>query len=312
MDPVVRRLLDQPIIHPGLDPSLGDNINGPSLIRAPDWLPRRQAQYYLYFAHHMGGHIRVAFADALGGPWQIHVPGAVHLAETPFAQSRPDLPQPAWAAARGIDGLYPHIASPDVHVDEHARELIMALHGLDEDGEQRTVIARSVDGLHWEVGQARSNQSYLRLFQHRGATYAMARGGQIMAWTGEVFEPGPWAFPEPHFPPGHRHAGLLLRGDLCHVFWSRIGDRPERIWHSTIDLSGDWQHWRAEGMREVLAPEADWEGADLPLTVSQVGAALERERGLRDPVLYEEGGWVFMIYAGAGEHALGLAEVTGI
>jgi len=34
----VKRLLDQPIISPDLHPSIGLNIQGPSMIRAPEWI----------------------------------------------------------------------------------------------------------------------------------------------------------------------------------------------------------------------------------------------------------------------------------
>ena len=34
----VERFTTNPVIHPRLDDSLGDNINGPSLIRVPDWI----------------------------------------------------------------------------------------------------------------------------------------------------------------------------------------------------------------------------------------------------------------------------------
>ena len=36
----VERLLDRPIIDASTHPSIGTNIQGPSLIRAPDWLER--------------------------------------------------------------------------------------------------------------------------------------------------------------------------------------------------------------------------------------------------------------------------------
>ena len=46
----VERLLDAPIIRPDLHPSIGENIQGPSLIRVPDWVEDRLGAYYLYFA----------------------------------------------------------------------------------------------------------------------------------------------------------------------------------------------------------------------------------------------------------------------
>ena len=90
----IQRLADRPIIHQGMDPALGDNINGPSLIRVPPWVTAPLGRYYLYFAHHEGGYIRLAFADDLLGPWRVHPPGALRLSETPLPQSPPDAPQP--------------------------------------------------------------------------------------------------------------------------------------------------------------------------------------------------------------------------
>ena len=75
----VIRLLDHPIIAPDLHPSIGENIQGPSMIRVPEWITERRGAYYLYFADHKGGYIRLAYADALEGPWTVHGPGALQL-----------------------------------------------------------------------------------------------------------------------------------------------------------------------------------------------------------------------------------------
>jgi hypothetical protein len=304
----IRRLLDAPIIHQGLDASLGDNINGPSLIRVPDWVDRPLGRYYLYFAHHEGRFIRLAHADDLTGPWRVHAPGALHLSQTPLPQVTPEVPQPGWAAEAGVNGLYAHIASPDVHLDHAARRWVMYFHGLAETGNQVSLVASSGDGLAWQVAPRRIGQVYLRVFSHRGTRYALAWGGQVLRETADGgFEAGPWPFPS-----GHRHSAVLVRGDRLDVFWTGIGDAPERIRHSTIDLTPDWRDWRLDATAEVLRPELDWEGADLPVTPSRIGTAQARENALRDPCLYEEDGRIYLIYAGGGEHALGLAEIIGL
>src|SRR5437016_6077328 len=77
--PVVRRLAGNPIITPATDSSIGSNINGPSLIRAPKWLEHPLGKYYLYFADHRGKYIRLAYADHLEGPWRIYKPGTLQL-----------------------------------------------------------------------------------------------------------------------------------------------------------------------------------------------------------------------------------------
>jgi hypothetical protein len=65
----VERLLGHPIITSGTHPSIGKNIQGPSLIRVPDWVKSPLGRYYLYFADHKGSYIRLAYADRIDGPW---------------------------------------------------------------------------------------------------------------------------------------------------------------------------------------------------------------------------------------------------
>ncbi len=48
----IERLLDAPILTPATHPSIGENIQGPSLIRVPDWVPEALGRYYLYFVDH--------------------------------------------------------------------------------------------------------------------------------------------------------------------------------------------------------------------------------------------------------------------
>ncbi len=80
----VERLLDRPIIEPATHPSIGENIQGPSLVRVPDWVAAPLGAYYLYFADHKGRYIRLAYADALTGPWQVHEPGSLRLEASRF------------------------------------------------------------------------------------------------------------------------------------------------------------------------------------------------------------------------------------
>ena len=36
-------------------------------------------RYYLYFAHHKGSYIRLAYGDAVAGPWTVFEPGVLSL-----------------------------------------------------------------------------------------------------------------------------------------------------------------------------------------------------------------------------------------
>jgi hypothetical protein len=55
-----------------MDARMGDNVNGPSLIRVPEWVARPLGRYYLYFGHHRGTFIRLATAPSLEGPRRTH------------------------------------------------------------------------------------------------------------------------------------------------------------------------------------------------------------------------------------------------
>jgi hypothetical protein len=316
----VERLLDAPIITPQTHPSLGPNIQGPSLIRVPDWVPEPMGRYYLYFADHKGAYIRLAYADALTGPWSIHPPGTLQLSESHF----PTEPQPGtvWERAK-LSALAklgnvklphdllqelstPHIASPDVHVDDGNRRIVIYFHGLERFAKQVTRAATSPDGIRFEARPEVLGRTYLRAFAYAGMTYALAMPGQFYRSGDGLsdFERGPRLFED-----DMRHCALLVRGDTLHVFWTRVGDAPERILLSTIDLAGPWESWQESAAVEVLRPERDWEGADAPAEPSIRSVAYGHVNQLRDPAIFEEDGRVYLLYAVAGESGIAIAEL---
>ena len=290
------RLPGNPIITPASSPTLGDNINGPSLIPAPPWVERPLGRYYLYFAHHLGRFIRLAYADKLSGPWKIYEPGTLRLEQ----------------ALRCSD----HIASPDVHVDSLRREILMYFHcpagsaGSVDISQQKTFLATSDDGIRFTADTQELGPAYARVFPWQGNYYAIVRGGGLVRSRDRraPFEPGPVLIPR---DSGRllRHAAVDLEGDVLHIYYSRIGDRPERILRSDVRLSGDWSTWRAGTPVTVLRPEREYEGADRPLEVSQPDEARGRVRQLRDPAIYREGGRAYLLYSVAGESGLAIAEL---
>lgn len=303
----VTRIGTAPIIDQDLCDSLGDNINGPALVRRPDWAPG-PGKYMLFFSHHKGQHIRLATADDLAGPWQIYRPGVLHLHQTPLAQTQPDAPQPAWAVELGVDGLYPHLASPDVHVNDTQQRFDMWFHGMGQRGVQLTYYAASTNGLDWQVSGPPTDETYLRIFRLGGETYALARLGVLMKLQ-----------PDGVFAHGHRpidrtirHVAVLPRADRLHVLYSCLGDAPERLFHTELDLSGDWRKWsQCAPEIEILRPDLSWEGADLPIEPGLTGA-VSFTNALRDPEIFVEDGRIWVVYSGGGEWALGLAEMHGI
>ena len=315
----VERLRDGPIVDASTHPSIGDNIQGPSLIRVPDWVENPLGHYYLYFADHKGEYIRLAYADDLLGPWQVHVPGTLRLEESHFLTEPPEVNmfEAMLIRARGkMLGIKhdllaslstPHIASPDVHVDEENQRIVMYFHGLESMATQLTRVATSPDGIQFEAQDEILGRSYMRVFQHDGRTYAMAMPGQFYRSLDGLggFEEGPLLFNE-----NMRHAALLKRNDTLYVFWTQVGDTPERILLSTINLGKDWSEWSPGKPVEVLRPALAWEGADAPLEPSTRSVVYGKANQLRDPAIYVEGDRTYLLYAIAGESGIARADLT--
>ena len=322
---LVRRLPGNPIIRGHMDDRMGRNVQGPSLIRVPDWIPNPLGRYYLYFADHKGDYIRLAYADALDGPWHMHRPGALQLGDSLYPTVAPAIPPGATHASvvgdrpgmapvgmagitdAMVDATQPHIASPDVHVDHNHRRIVMYFHGLVSFGIQRTRVATSPDGLHFSPHEPLLGPTYFRVFRFQDYFYALAMPGLILRSRDGLtdFERGPMVFNEPL----QRHCAVRVRGHELEVFWTRVGDVPERILYSRIDLSLPWAQWRAGPTVELMRPETGWEGADLPLEPSwRSGIDIDAHQ-LRDPALFEEDGRTWLLYAVRGEAGIAIAEL---
>ena len=318
-----RRLPQNPLVTITSSPSLGDNVNGPSIIRVPDWIDQPLGRYYMYFAHHMGAFIRLAYADRIEGPWRIHEPGVLPVASTAFYRAQPDPPE-------NLENFYTHVASPEVYVDHANRRLVMWFHGWFTDGQrwpigeaaarawaqkngygQYTQAAESRDGLMFTVRPAISRTSYLRVFARDGALYGMARLGALLRASDPLarFEPGPNPFAGGVYAGRVRHVALLQRGTSLHVFFTAIGDNPERVMMSTLDASGDWMTWRASDAVEILWPEAPYECPTLPGAPSEAGDVKGAVKQLRDPAVFEENGRTWLFYSICGEQGIAGAEI---
>ncbi len=294
----VRRLVDFPIISPGhLGKEDYDNINGPSLIKVPEWLPRPLGKYYLYFAHHNGQSIRLAYANNLQGPWTVYAPGTLQLTDAP--------------------GCTGHIASPDVHVDHAKRQIRMYFHGVVRDRpQQRSFVAYSGDGINFVGKSTAIADFYLRVVKYGSVWIGMSKGGVAYISTSpddnfqrlpvEIF---PMRHPRANAPGDVRHVALHTTKDRLWIYFTKIGDAPEQILKAGIDLSLPIREWRASASTKVLRPEQGWEGATLPLKPSVAGAAHQPENALRDPAIFEEDGKVYLLYSVAGESGIGIAEL---
>lgn len=274
------------------------NINGASLIKAPNWLPNPLGRYYLYFAHHSGAFIRLAYSDDLYTGWTVYEPGTLHLDNTP---------------------CHNHIASPDVHIMPDTQQIRIYFHGPvapEHDnmshladvypivGHQRTLVASSSDGIHFNMEHnSVLGTSYFRVWQWRDKWYALGMPGIVYRSVdgGLTFKVGKQLFSD-----DFRHAAVAVDDDILSVYYTRVGDCPERILCSTIDMLPDWEQWQASPPVDVLHPVETWEGADQPLEPSIRGLATKPVHQLRDPAIFEEDYKRYLLYSFAGEQGIAI------
>jgi hypothetical protein len=318
------RFSENPLITVLSSPSVGDNVNGPSIIRVPPWIKKPLGRYYMYFAHHKGQHIRLAYADSVRGPWKVYEPGVLNVSATAFFRPQPD-------PANSPEFVYTHVASPEIYVDNAHEKILMWVHGLWTEGQrwpvepveaqqwlqshgyaQYTQSAESVDGLNFEMRLAITKQSYLRVFKRGDQFYGMARLGQLMHAQdpSSSFDLGPNPFRDGPYANRVRHVTLLPRESYIEVFFSAIGDAPEKILQTTIPMTGDWNQWRATSYEEVLTPQAKYECPEMPEAPSEVGEIYGPAKQVRDPALFLESGKVYLFYSVCGEQGVGGAEIT--
>ena len=163
-----------------------DNIDGPSVIRIPEWIPiservHEDAKYYTYFAHHGGDNIRLAWSELITGPWNL------------FNAQGSTAPERAWGvdgdntgtltpgsgvldldlnnsfdeltpSSGSLVGVNRHVASPDVLVDHSNQRIVMYFHGpkMGDPSNQKTFVVTSKYGLNFNpaTGQGAENRGF--------------------------------------------------------------------------------------------------------------------------------------------------------
>ncbi len=287
-----------PLIH--VDQLPADTVqtmSGPTLIRVPDWVESPLGSYYLYFSGHGGAdYIRMAYADAITGPWTLYAPGVLHLQEASILKGS--------------------ILFPRIRVDHDDQHIKMFFNWRDRETNGRGIgWAKSQNGRTFEVLHRVESMTYSAPFDYAGQRYLLlgAAGQHTFRWQGETadLEMGPFTVPRPdnQDAPYSRHAGVQRVGDALRIFFTQKQDKPERILMGTVDLTQDWLDWRVTNVVEVLRPEMRYEGVELPIQRSRLGPARRPRHELRDPSIYEEDGRTWMLYTIAGEQGIALAEL---
>jgi hypothetical protein len=307
----VVRFSANPLVDTGSHPELGTNINGPSVLRVPDWVEKRLGNYYLYFAHHQGDYIRLAYAENVEGPYTVSNRRILPLSSTPY---------------RG------HVASPDVHVREERRTIYMYYHGDSHrcglEARQHTSIATSTDGLSFASGDESLGRPYFRVVLWERRLLAFHGGPERYVYQADdldgPFHPvgrlqvegEPYTVPQPGYERGMsfrmRHPALLMgEGSLLQVYYTNVGDTPERIKRTTVDVEEALRTslWLGSRFEEVLAPSEPYEGIAEPMRASSGGASHRAVRQLRDPYVFRDDGRTYLFYSTAGEQGIAGAEI---
>lgn len=329
-----------------------ENINGPSVIRIPDWIAAGDradpsAVYYLYFAHHDGEYIRMAWAADISGPWALYDVGTgVALGDRGVL----DLGGTTMDVGNGIVIPNNHLASPNAHVDVVNQRIILYFHngpglevdGVDQGSAQKTFVATSDYGLEFagKVEPVFFGNSYFAVFEYAGNTYALDNGATIYKardasnpWN----PPAGWDFSDDLWYSGGnayqddidndgytsselrvRHTGVWVDGDTLYTFYSRRGvTPPERLMLSITDLSAssNYEDWDPSyPPEEIYRAQPGWEGGQFEVLDSETSAAPENVNQLRDPHPFRDAdGNLYLFYAGCGEDAIGVIhlEFTG-
>lgn len=354
---VTRMNNGQPIITEAMFQALGasdregENMNGPSVIRIPDWIPpaRRTdptAVYYLYFAHHQGKYIRMAWSAKIDGPWTLYDVGdEVELGDRGVL----DLGGKPMPIGNGIVLADNHIASPDAHVDDQNQRIVLYFHSgsrttvnAERIQGQKSFAATSHDGLNF-TGNVESvilGSSYFSAFEYAGNIYALDNGANLYQapdsenpWS----PPSGWKFADNYWQRAQnnayqsdidndgytfselrvRHVSTWVKDDTLFTFYSHRGaNAPERIMMSVTDLGASSNHedWDPSyPPEEIYRAQPGWEGGHFEQLPSKSGGAPEDVNQIRDPYLFEDrDGELYVIYTAAGEDAFGLLHLEPV
>ena len=344
---VVRMNDSNPIIFRNMFPSnrrssQGDNINGPCMIRIPSWIPNNRransnARYYLYFGHHDGDYIRMAWSRNPDGPFTLYRANSSTGSRGVFDTNNTTI-----SLDRGVQIPRNHVASPNVHVDNDNRRIIMYFHSGEYRFEGRRInrqvswVNTSDYGLDFRRRDTREvifSASYLNVFEWDRDLYGFHNdGGPVRARSFN----SPWA-PTNNYYNGNdlpdlwnrrsgnlfqdalgvsrstrrvRHTGTRVSGNNAQVFYSIRGDRPERIYVSNISLRSNWNNWRVNAPgNELLRAVGGWEGGQINIATSQ-GGAQDNVNQLRDPYPFQDSdGSLYLLYSGQGEEGIGIAAM---
>ena len=92
------------------------------------------------------------------------------------------------------------------------------------------------------------------------------------------------------------------------VFYTIVGETPESIYCSEVDINNGW---KLENTEMLLKPSYPYEGSNYPLAPSKFGSAIGVNE-LRDPCVFDDGGEIYLLYTVMGEVSITMAKLHRI
>lgn len=263
----------------------GNNINGPTLVKVPSFLLHKLGKYYLYFAHHNGKYIRMAYSDSICGPYTLYKDGVLSVKDTPGKN---------------------HIASPEIIIKEN--KFILYYHTVYNSGynTQSTFMAESYDGLSFVSTNTNISHPYFRYFEYQSNSYGIAMNGCL----GQHI----YNFINNTIIDNHdilentRHCHVKQIKNKLFIFYSVVGDCPEHICFSELCKNEDGTFYTLE-QKSLIYPELEYEHNNSAPIKSKYGASFEKINQLRDPYVYVEDENVYILYSICGEQGIAISKL---
>lgn len=277
------------------NPHDGSNINGPSLIKVPDFIKNPLGKYYLYFGHHEGTFIRMAYSDDVTANYKIYEGGVLNLSQLNKNFNKPN-----------------HLASPDVIINNENKTIIMYFHCPYNNKltSQSTFYATSFDGLTFNVHNENILYPYFRYFTHDNEKYGLAMNKIGNSSYTSVMKRN---FITDKFEeicqilPNSRHTCVTTTNKKVFICYSTVGDCPEHICMCELEIDNNFI--RTKNNFSLILPELQYEHSNKKPTKSEYGISRETVCQLRDPFVYVENDIAYILYTISGERGIAIAII---
>ena len=320
------RLTQNPLITVDTSPSLGDNVNGPSIIRVPVVDPA-SARPLLRLLRPSQGTVHPARVRR-----RDHRPVEDLRAGRRAGQRDGVLSSAAGSARRpGRSVLHPRRVAGDLRrrraqaardvdarvVDRRsalaarrcrgarlgAAERLRSVHPVERVGRRPALRAAARD----HQGQLPSRLPVRRLPVRHGAPRSAAAVEGSARDVRDRSESVCRRSVRRSRPPRRDAAA---RPDACTCSSPGSATRPSASCCRRSISPATGRRWKASAPVELLRPEAPYECPDLPNVPSAAGEIEGPARQLRDPAIFEEAGKTYLFYSICGEQGLAAAELT--